>query len=92
MEFKHIQNEDIALIISQAESKDFKADEKIKILQIKERISYPLNGRTISLEAGTCKKEESCSRITWNEDRYRITITAKMNPPELVKIAESMLP
>ncbi len=91
MEFRHARIGDIALIISQADSKDFKADEKIKIVQIKEKISYPLKGRTVTLEAGMCKNEEPCSRIVWDEGRYRITVTAKASPPELLKISESMI-
>lgn len=91
MEFKHAQNGDIALVISQADSKNFKADEKIKIVQIKEKISYPLKGMTVVLEAGVCKNEEPCSRITWDKGRYRITVTARTSPPELLKIAGSMI-
>lgn len=91
MEFRHARSGDIALIISQADSKNFKADEKIKMLQIKEKISYPLKGRTVVLEAGMCKNEEPCSRIAWDEGKYRIIVTAKTNPPELLKIAESMI-
>jgi hypothetical protein len=91
IEFRHARTGDIALIISQADSKDFKADEKIKIVQIKEKISYPLKGRTVVLEAGMCKNEEPCSRIAWDDGRYRITVTAKTSPPELLKISESMI-
>ncbi|WP_333653305.1 hypothetical protein [Dissulfurispira sp.] len=91
MEFKHARSGDVALIISQAGSKNFKADEKIKMVQIKEKISYPLKGRTVALEAGMCKNEEPCSRISWDEDKYRMTVTAKTSPPELLKIAESMI-
>lgn len=91
IEFTHARIGDIALIITQADSKDFKADEKIKIVQIKEKISYPLKGRTVVLEAGMCKNEEPCSRIAWDDGRYRITVTAKTSPPELLKISESMI-
>lgn len=91
IEFRHARTGDIALIITQADSKDFKADEKIKIVQIKEKISYPLKGRTVALEAGMCKNEEPCSRIAWDDGRYRITVTAKTSPPELLKISESMI-
>jgi hypothetical protein len=38
-----------------------------------------------------CKDEEPCSRIAWDDGRYRITVTAKTSPPELLKIAESMI-
>ncbi len=91
MEFRHARSGNIALIISQADSKDFKADEKIKIVQIKEKISYPLKGRTVELEVGMCKDEEPCSRIAWDEGKRRITITTKTSSPELLKIAESMI-
>jgi hypothetical protein len=91
MEFKHAQNRDVALIISQADSTSFEPDKKIRIIQVKEKVSYPLKDRNIVLEAGMCKNEEPCSRIAWDEGRHRITVTAKASPPELLKIAESMI-
>lgn len=92
MEIKHALKGDVALIISQAESTTFRPDEKIKMLQLKERVSYPLKGRNVVLETGVCKNDEPCSRIAWDEGRYRIGITARLLPPDLVKIAESMIP
>lgn len=92
MEIKHSLKGDVAIIISQAESKAFNADEKIRILQVKERVNYSLKERNVLLETGACKNNEPCSRITWNEGQYRISITATLLPPELVKIAESMIP
>ena len=92
MEIKHSLNGDVALIIYQAESTTFRPDEKIKMLQVKERVSYPLKGRIVVLEAGVCKNDEPCSRLTWDEGKYRIGITARLLPPELAKIAESMIP
>ena len=64
---------------------------KIKIIQIKDKVNYPVKGRNVLLETGVCKDEEPCSRISWDEDKYRITVTAKTSPPELLKIAESMI-
>ena len=92
MEIKHDRRGDVALIISQAESADFRPDEKIKIVQVRERVSYALKGRQVVLESGVCKNDEPCSRLAWDEGSYRIHITARSLPPELVKIAESMIP
>lgn len=91
MEFNNSSKAEVALVISHASSKNFKADEKIKIIQIKDRVNYPVKGRNVLLETGVCKDEEPCSRIAWDEGQYRITVTAKSSPPELLKIAESMI-
>lgn len=92
IEIKHSLKGDVALIISQAESTTFSSDEKIKMLQVKERVSYLLKGRKVELETGACKNDEPCSRISWDEGIYRMRITARLLPPELTKIAESMIP
>jgi len=90
-EFNKAGSEAPALILSQSASANFKPDEKIRIRGIKEKIGYPLKGRDMVLEAGVCDNEEPCSRITWAEGRYTITVTAKSEPPDLLKIAESMI-
>ena len=91
MEFKNGETGDIALVISQAADKSFVPDKKITIVQIKERVNYPLKGRSVLLEVGVCKKDVPCSRISWDEGKYRITIEMKSAPFELIKIADSML-
>jgi hypothetical protein len=91
LEFKNTERKDIALIISQSTSATFRPDEKIRMRRIKEKVGYPLKGRDMILEAGVCAGEEPCSRITWSEGRYTIIVTAKSEPPALMKIAESMI-
>ena len=91
LEFNHAEKGDIALVISQSTSATFAPDEKIKILRINERVGYPFKGRNMTLEAGVCKEEEPCSRIVWDEGRYRINITARSTSPALMQIAESMI-
>ncbi len=91
LEFKNTERKDIALIISQSASATFRPDEKIRMQRIKEKVGYPLKGRDMILEAGVCASEEPCSRITWSEGRYTIIVTAKSEPPALMKIAESMI-
>jgi len=91
MEFRSTESKDIALTISQSASPTFRPDEKIKIQRIREKVRYPLKGRDMTLEAGVCAVGEPCSRVRWNEGRYIITVTAKSEPPALMKIAESMI-
>ena len=91
MAFNSAEKEDIVLIISQSASANFKPDEKIRMQRIKDRVDYPLRGRAMMLEAGVCINGGPCSRVSWAEEGYTITVTAKSEPPELVKIAESMI-
>lgn len=92
MEIRHNLRGDAGLIISQSESGSFRPDEKIRIVEIRERVRYPLKGRQVLLESGVCKNDEPCSRLTWDEASYRMSVTARLLPPELSKIAESMIP
>jgi hypothetical protein len=92
MEFKNVENGDTELIISQVSAKaHFIPDNKIKIEQVREKVDYLLKGRRASLEVGACGNEERCSLLSWIEGKYRITVTMKSPPFELIKIAESML-
>lgn len=91
MEFKNIESGDTALIITQTAPGNSIENAKIKITRIKETIPYKLKDRNALLEVGTCGNGgELCSRISWEESRYSLNITAKYTPIELVKIAESM--
>jgi hypothetical protein len=91
MEFKSAEKKEITMIISQSASANFKPDEKIRMQRMKERVSYPFKGRNMTLEAWICEDEVPCSRITWVEGIYSITVTAKSEPPSLMKIVESMI-
>lgn len=91
MAFKNAEKEEIAMVISQSASGNFKPDEKIRLQRMKERVSYPFKGRNVTLEAWVCEDEVPCSRITWVEGIYTITVTAKSEPPSLMKIVESMI-
>lgn len=91
MEFKHIELGDTAIIISQAASQDFIADNKIRMDQVREKVPYQLKGRKASLIVGTCKNDEQCSQISWDEGKYKMSIIMKSTPFDLIKIAESMV-
>ncbi len=91
MEFRQMGTKDTVLVISEALSDEFRADDKIRITQVKERIDRPLKGRESVLEAGFCSKGETCSRVSWKEGPLRIEVMAKSSPVEMLKVAESML-
>lgn len=91
MEFRNVQTGDIALVISQTAGKSFAPSKKISLVQVKERVDYPLKGRAAVLEVGKCKGDVPCCRISWNEGAYRMTVEMKSAPFDLLKIADSML-
>ena len=91
-EFRHTGKDEVALVISQSDaSASFVPDKKIKIQNISESVSFDIKGRKALLKVGICKDDEPCSQIEWIEDKYRITVTARTTPPELVRISESMI-
>ena len=92
MEFRRADKGDTALTISQAESVEYAPEQKIRFLEVKERVSYMLKGRHAKLEVGRCERDEICSRIAWHEGKYKIMIAIKSTPFELIRLAESMLP
>jgi hypothetical protein len=91
MEFRDIERGDVNMIIIQAGSPDFRADEKIRITDVKERADHTMKGRDAHLEVGSCQQGEPCSRISWDEGELRVEIILKSPPFELIKIAESMI-
>lgn len=91
MEFSISETSGTSLVISQVAGSGPVPEEKLALTQIKERATAPLKGRTALLEVGTCKKDLSCSRISWNEGEYRLTLTMKAPPFDLIKIADSMI-
>jgi hypothetical protein len=92
MEFRDVTRGDVGLTISQVDAgARFISDDKIGMSQIREQVSYPLKGRNASLEVGADSNDEPCSRISWIEGKYRITVAMRSRPFELLKIAESML-
>lgn len=92
MEFKDISTGDVGLTISQVHAgARFMSSDRIGMTRIRETAGYPLRGRKASLEVGVGNNDEPCSRISWNEGKYRVTVAMKSGPFELLKIAESML-
>lgn len=92
MEFRDADRGDVGLTISQVDAAaPFIAGNKIGLLQVREKVAYPLKGRMATLEVGVCGNDEPCSRISWIEGKYRITVSMRSRPFDLLKIAESML-
>ena len=91
MEFEQIGTKDTVLVISQSRSERFRADDKIRIAQLKEKVPYTIKGRKSVLEIGFCARGEACSRISWKEGQNQVDVMSKSTPIELLKVAESML-
>lgn len=91
MEFSVRDSSDVSLFISQVAFGGPVPEEKLKLEQVKEKATSPLKGRNTTLEVGTCRNEVPCSRISWDEGKYRLTLTMKGPPFDLIKIADSMI-
>ncbi|HET6515747.1 MAG TPA: hypothetical protein VFG09_11355 [Thermodesulfovibrionales bacterium] len=91
MEFRDREKGEVALTIVQSASESFRPDKQIVMVQTKERERYPLKGRDADLEVGVCKNEEPCSKISWKEGQYSITVTMKSVASDLTRLAESMI-
>ncbi|MEK6700092.1 MAG: hypothetical protein AABZ10_13755 [Nitrospirota bacterium] len=90
MEFNRKDSREACLIISQVASPHVLPEEKIKLTRVAESVRYQLRGRDALLEVGVCEENIMCSRISWNEKGYRISVAMKSAPVDLIRIAESM--
>jgi hypothetical protein len=91
MIFNDAKTRDVVLVISQAASDTFSENSLLSFVQITRKVPFDLKNRKALLEVGMCKKDEPCSRISWTENNYRIVLTMKSPPFELIRIAEGML-
>jgi len=90
MEFEDVRRGGTGLVIRQSESEAFPKEDRIGILNVRERVSYVLNGRSAVLEVGFCEHNVPCSRIFWKEGSYAVSVAAKSAPFDLLRLADSM--
>jgi len=90
MKFNRVNSNDEVLIITQSAREQFPREASIELTKITERGLQPLHGKNALLEVGACGKVEPCSRISWREGEYRLTLMMKATPFELIRIAGSM--
>jgi hypothetical protein len=90
LEFSRSGGHGVGLTITQAASDKFSADGKIVLSDVREKITYDLDGTDALLEVGTCEKGGQCSRISWEKDGYYFRISIRAAPFDLVRIAHSM--
>jgi hypothetical protein len=92
MEFTRSDSpEETILVITQTALPYPPLAEKLRLTAIRESVRYAFKGRTALLEVGMCRKDEQCSRMTWNEENTGMALTMRSSPAELVRIAESMV-
>jgi len=82
---------DPTLTIRQTSSSATVEDPVIRMKDIRESVSYPLKNRTAVLIVGSCEDAAPCSRISWKENGYTLSVAMKSPPFEVIKIAESMI-
>jgi len=92
VEFLKSDADETALAITQTEGGHPPLRDTVLLKVVRERTAYPLKGRAALLESGLCSTGERCSRISWDEEGYRVAVAMTDSPVELLRIAESMLP
>ena len=91
MEFQGRKSRETVLVISQSAGGAFPPGDKVRVARVKEKTAYLLKGRDARLEVGACGDGATCSRITWTEGAYRIDVTGRSAPLDLIRVAESMI-
>lgn len=79
------------LIITQTARPHHPPQEKIGLTEVRESVQYAFKDRVAVLDVGVCGDEEQCSRMSWDEGDFRISLVMKSSPVELTRIAESMI-
>lgn len=92
MEFMRTDGDDICLVVAQTEVPRSPPRVRISLAEVRESVRHSLKGRPAFLETGLCDDGGVCSRISWEEDGYRILIIGRSAPAQLEKIAESVIP
>lgn len=91
MTFHRTGSDEESLVITQTVSNAFAREPGLALIKIAESAPYKLHDRNALLEVGSCRNEEACSRIAWQEGEYRLAVIMKGPPFELIRIAGSML-
>ncbi len=91
MEFEGRKSGRPVLVICQSAGGEFPPGDKLRLAKVKEKTAYRLKGRDARLEVGACGDGATCSRIAWTEGAYRIDVTGRSAPLELIRVAESMI-
>ena len=65
--------------------------EKLRLAEVRETVRFPFKEREALLEAGVCQNDDPCSRMTWHEGVFRLSLVMRSSPADLVRIAESMV-
>lgn len=90
--FRGSESGEIILIITQTARDHPPLSNGIRLASVRETVSYTFKGRIAVLEVGPCRRDDTCSTMTWDEEAFRITLAMRSSPSELVQMAESMIP
>jgi hypothetical protein len=91
MEFQSSEERETVLTITQTALTHPPLVEKIRMSTVRASATFPLKGRPAVLESGICRGNTQCSRLTWDDGVYRLSLVMMDAPVELVRIAESMV-
>lgn len=91
MEFRSSDMNETVLTITQTALPHPPLVEKIHMNLVRASISFPLKDRPAVLESGLCQGGEQCSKLTWDDGAYRLSLVMMDAPVELVRMAESMV-
>jgi hypothetical protein len=91
MEFVDRKSSATALVIAQSAGAPIEVNRRLQITEVREAQSFDLRGRSAALQVGVCAGGETCSRLTWQEGPLRIEAAMRSTPPDLLRIADSLI-
>lgn len=92
MSFTGAGKEETVLVLSQSAGETLRTAEQLELSDIREERPFVMRGYDAMLTVGECRDKQPCSRISWSEDGFLLTVQMRSAPFELTRIAESMHP
>lgn len=92
MTFTGTGKSETVLVLSQSAGEALRTAEQLELTSISEERPFVMRGNNATLTVGECSNRQQCSRISWSEGGYLISVQMRSSPFELSRIAESMHP
>ena len=89
--FRRKEGEGLCTVMTQTAVPHRLEDRATAMERVDQTVSHMLKGRPALLEIGTCSDGSECSRLSWDDKGYHLTVLMKNKPIELIRMAESMI-
>jgi|Deesub1362B_J571_1020462.scaffolds.fasta_scaffold00208_12 hypothetical protein len=91
LEFSDQEGRPALRILHSCGSPVLRPEGPLKLRRIVHTVRFSLKGKELELQSGLCAQDSPCSHIRWSQQGCSTHITYRGSPPELLRMAESMI-